>query len=302
MDVRPIAEGLGFPEGPVIMEDGSVVLVEVQAGRVSRVWGDGRRETVADTGGGPNGAAIGPDGALYVCNNGGLSFTSFMGLTISEGSHPDYSTGWIDRIELDGGRTERLYEACEGNRLNGPNDIVFDASGGFWFTDYGHHHGRTQDRGAVYYAKPDGSMIREARFPMFNPNGIGLLPGGRQVVVTETFTSRVWAIDVVGEGELAPALPTSPGTLLHGESRYRFFDSLAVLESGRVAVGTLVEGGITVVGDEREADFHPIADPLLTNIAFGGVDRRRAVMTASGTGQLLETTWSEPGLALAFGA
>ena len=48
-------------------------LVEVQGGRVTRVKADGAKETVATTGGGPNGAAFGPDGKLYVCNSGGLS-------------------------------------------------------------------------------------------------------------------------------------------------------------------------------------------------------------------------------------
>jgi gluconolactonase len=65
-----LAEDLAFPEGPVVMPDGSVIVVEIRGGRLTRIWGDGRKEVVAETGGGPNGAAIGPDGALYVCNNG----------------------------------------------------------------------------------------------------------------------------------------------------------------------------------------------------------------------------------------
>ena len=64
MDIEIIAEGLGFPEGPVVMADGSIILVEIQAGLISRIWGDGRREVIAEPGGGPNGLAIGPDGAL----------------------------------------------------------------------------------------------------------------------------------------------------------------------------------------------------------------------------------------------
>ncbi|MGH8227730.1 MAG: SMP-30/gluconolactonase/LRE family protein, partial [Steroidobacteraceae bacterium] len=66
-----IASDLQFPEGPVAMADGSVVLVEIRRGTLTRVGLDGRRETLAQLGGGPNGAAIGPDGAVYVCNNGG---------------------------------------------------------------------------------------------------------------------------------------------------------------------------------------------------------------------------------------
>ena len=59
-----IAEGLGFPEGPVAMADGSVLVVEIRPGRITRITPDGRKETVATPGGGPNGMAVGPDGAL----------------------------------------------------------------------------------------------------------------------------------------------------------------------------------------------------------------------------------------------
>ena len=59
-----VADGLRFPEGPVWMPDGSIILTEIEAGRISRVFPDGSRTTVAETGGGPNGLALGPDGKL----------------------------------------------------------------------------------------------------------------------------------------------------------------------------------------------------------------------------------------------
>jgi gluconolactonase len=77
--VEIVAEGLQFPEGPVWMQDGSVIVVEIAAGRITRVLPDGRTETIAAPGGGPNGAAIGPDGALYVCNNGGFEWIGKTG-------------------------------------------------------------------------------------------------------------------------------------------------------------------------------------------------------------------------------
>ena len=71
MKIREIARGLQFPEGPVALDDGSVLLVEIARGTLTRVDADGKTSVVAECGGGPNGAAIGPDGAVYVCNNGG---------------------------------------------------------------------------------------------------------------------------------------------------------------------------------------------------------------------------------------
>ena len=72
--IRVLATDLAFPEGPVVMPDGSVILVEIRAQQLTRVWPDGRKEVVAKMPGGPNGAARGPDGKIYVCNNGGCGW------------------------------------------------------------------------------------------------------------------------------------------------------------------------------------------------------------------------------------
>jgi sugar lactone lactonase YvrE len=157
MKIREIARGLQFPEGPVAMDDGSVLLVEIARGTLSRVRPDGQVQVVADLGGGPNGAAIGPDGAVYVCNNGGFRWT-----TESDGCHrpigqaEDYSGGRIERVDLATGRFERLFDSVEGLALRGPNDIVFDAAGGFYFTDLGKVRANDMDRGGVFYASTDG--------------------------------------------------------------------------------------------------------------------------------------------------
>ncbi|MDH5541104.1 MAG: SMP-30/gluconolactonase/LRE family protein, partial [Rhizobacter sp.] len=158
MKIREIATGLLFPEGPIAMADGSVLLVEIARGCLSRVLPDGRVQVVAQLGGGPNGAAIGPDGAVYVCNNGGFKWH-----TEADGCHrpiaqaDDYSGGRIERVDLNTGRFERLYDTVDGLALRGPNDIVFDAHGGFYFTDLGKVRAAEMDRGGVYYGRSDGS-------------------------------------------------------------------------------------------------------------------------------------------------
>src|ERR1700682_5397795 len=58
------------------------------------------------------------------------------------------------------------------------------------------------DRAAVYYARTDGSLIREAIYPIMTPNGVGLSPDGRTLYVTETETSRVWSFAITGDGEV----------------------------------------------------------------------------------------------------
>jgi gluconolactonase len=66
-----VCDGLKFPEGPVAMPDGSVILTEMFGSRLTRVAPDGTKSKVADVVGLPNGLALGPDGCLYMCNNGG---------------------------------------------------------------------------------------------------------------------------------------------------------------------------------------------------------------------------------------
>ena len=100
-NIRVIATDLEFPEGPVVMPDGSVVLVEIRGRRLTRVWPDGRKEVVAEIPGGPNGAALGPDGKMYVCNNGGFSWIPTRG-TLMPGppSAAEYIGGSIQRVDL----------------------------------------------------------------------------------------------------------------------------------------------------------------------------------------------------------
>ena len=81
-EVRELATGLQFPEGPVAMADGSVLVVEIKRGTLTRVGAAGDVDVVADLGGGPNGAAIGPDGAVYVCNDGGFLWSERAGINI----------------------------------------------------------------------------------------------------------------------------------------------------------------------------------------------------------------------------
>ncbi len=298
-----VAEGLEFPEGPVAMADGSILLVEIRRGTLSRVRADGAIEVVAELGGGPNGAAIGPDGAVYVCNNGGrFSYYERDGLILPGHTPPEHVGGTIQRVELGSGAVSTLYESCDDRRLMAPNDLVFDAVGGIWFTDYGTSDGEGTRGGAIYYARADGGSIRRAgRLP--TPNGIGLSPDGRTLYIADTHTGRMWACDITGPGELGPGLlPGLPGRVAASLPGYQLLDSLAVEADGRVCLGTLINGGITKCALDGAMEHIPVPDPMVTNIAFGGPDMRDAWITASGTGKLYRTRWPRPGLKLAFNA
>jgi gluconolactonase len=301
---RELAKGLRFPEGPISMADGSVLLVEIERGTLSRVDQQGRVEVIAHTGGGPNGAAIGPDGKCYLCNNGGFNWHHETGGYMRpSGRADDYSGGRIERVDLATGRIEVVYRECNGIPLKGPNDIIFDSKGGFWFTDLGKVYGRQMDRGAVYYARTDGSLIREAVFPIITPNGVGLSPDGKILYVAETETSRLWSFRITGEGELEKQPWPSPhgGKLVAGLPGYQRFDSMAVEENGNICVATLIRGGVSVISPPGEwLEFHEAPEHYCTNLAFGGPGLRKAYVTLSNYGTLLEADWPRPGLRLHY--
>lgn len=303
MNLDLVADGLLFPEGPIAMGDGSIILTEIAAGRLTRVSPGGGKEVLVETGGGPNGAAIGPDGAVWICNNGGaFSYVEDQGLLIPGPTPPGHRGGSIQRYDLATARLETVYEACEGRRLIGPNDIVFDGHGGFWFTDYGSSTPTGRNFGAVCYARADGSHISRQREELFAPNGIGLSPGGDVVYVADTWLQRLWAFDVAAPGELAP--PPFPG-VVHGRvianlPDVQLLDSLAVEADGKVCVATIMNGGITIFDPSGAAEHVAVPDLVTTNICFGGEDMRDAWITASSTGKLYKTRWPRPGLRLAY--
>jgi gluconolactonase len=300
MEIEIVAEGLQFPEGPIAMLDGSVILVEIKRQTLTRVTPDGRRETIVEIPGGPNGAALGPDGRVYICNNGGFQWREIMGQTIAGDAPADYRGGSIMAVDLKTRKAETLYTEIDGHRLKGPNDIVFDRTGGFWFTDLGKSYHRHRDHGGLYYARPDGSKIVEVAYPLISPNGVGLSPDEKTVYVADTFTARLLAFDLAAPGELAPSPLPLPGRVVASVPGMQFFDSLGVEEGGRVCVATLLNGGITVIAPDGATEHVPMPDLFPTNICFGGEGRRDAYVTLSGTGRLGKVRWPRPGLALNF--
>jgi len=298
--LETVTTGLMFPEGPVAMADGSVILTEMFGHQLTRVAPDGSKTKVADVVGLPNGLALGPDGFLYMCNNGGAFTPLQMGDLLFPGEFDPskYIGGRIQKVNIDTGEVTDLYTHCGDIALRAPNDIVFDAHGGFWFTDHGIRDHRTADRTGIYYAKADGSFIEEVVFPVDSPNGIGLSPSGDRVYWAETHTGRVYQRAITAPGKVGPITPDVP-TMLCGLPGYQLFDSLAVDGEGNICVATLINGGITVISPQGEViNFVATDDRITTNICFGGADFRTAYITVSSTGQLLKMKWPYKGLRL----
>ncbi len=304
LQARTITTGLRFPEGPIALPDGSVLVVEIEGARLVRCTMDGDKQIVADLGGGPNGAAMGPNDTVYVCNNGGFNWiTEDDGYLRPHGRADSYAGAGIQRVDLATGKVELLYSHCGDIAITGPNDIVFDGKGGFYFTDHGKSYDRLMDRGALFYAAEDGSFITEVAFPLITPNGCGISPDGNTLYASETETGRVWAWPIVSPGVVAKEKWPSPngGRFIGGPSGYQRFDSMAIEENGNICVASLVAAGISVFSPEGGLlEFHEAPEPYCTNIAFGGPDRKTAFITLSGYGTLVAVDWPRPGLKLAY--
>ncbi len=302
MKITEITSGLRFPEGPIAMPDGSVILVEIERGALSRVMPNGKIEMIAKVGGGPNGAALGPDGWIYICNNGGFAWHKLPDGGLMPGNQSDdYKGGRIEKVNPETGEIKVLYTECDGQKLKGPNDLVFDKSGGFYFTDLGKRRQWDMDLSSVYYAKPDGSSITRIVHGVITANGCALSPDENTLYFAETTTGRLWAVDLDAPGKAKKQPGGQPHRLVHGLGGHQLLDSMAVDAEGNICVATLINGGITSFkADGSGTEHFPFPDILTTNICFGGKDLKTAFITLSTTGKLVSCEWPRAGLPLNF--
>jgi gluconolactonase len=213
----------------------------------------------------------------------------------------NYIGGRIQTVDPASGDVKDLYTECDGRPLLAPNDLVFDAHGGFYFTDHGvvDDEERVHKIAGIYYARADGSGIREVVYPSDDPNGIGLSPDGTKLYWAETWRGRILQRDVVAPGEVAEPGLVDQSQCLYGFPGLQLLDSLAVDSAGNVCVATIVNGGVSVISPAGElVEFVATGDLITTNICFGGDDLTTAYITLSTTGRLVKMAWPRPGLAL----
>lgn len=297
-----LATDLLAPEGPKPLQDGSVLVCEMARGTLSRVSPGGKVDVVAELGGSPNGVAIGPDGAAYVMNNGGMKFTRSNGLLQPEPAVGKREGGSVQRVDLRSGQFTTLFSGAKGHPIKAPNDLVFDRTGGFWFTDPAAPHAQGTQQGAVFWAKSDGSEIRQV-WELSGPNGIALSPDGNTLYVALTGKQSIAACKVLGPGKLATnASGAADGKIIATlKEEQSFLDSMAVEADGALVVGTLFKGCVSVIrpsGELQDQLYFP--ERFVTSIAFGGKDMRTAFITLTTTGRLVSVPWPRPGLRLAY--
>lgn len=249
MEQEQVATGLGWPEGPTVLDDGRVVFVETYRSRIG-AWGPGAGTSqYAFTGGGPNAIALGADGSLYITQNGGV---------VGPWRAPEQRPPSIQRIAPDGAVTLLCTEVA-GIVLQAPNDLAFGLDGRLYFTDPGRFDADLRpDPGYVFAVSADGSGELVADLGATYPNGIVVEEDG-SVVWVESYTRAILRHRTDGTTERIC-------TLADGHVP----DGLAVAQDGRLYVTVTAAGGIDIVDpDGGSVEFLPVG-VVPTNCAFSG--------------------------------
>jgi gluconolactonase len=293
-----LAQNLNGPEGPKELDDGSILVCEMVGGNLLRVSASGSVRVAARLGYGINGVAIGPDAAAYVCNTGGLDFAQEDGRWVYKGLARNHTGGLIQRVDLNSGAFDILYSGYNGEPFQVPNDIVFDATGGFWFTDSGLLGSAGVDRSSIYWAKADGTKIIRTRLPGL-PNGIALSPDQKRLYVALTRENRIVSAEIAEPGVLLGDQSEPDFTTLYQGGESFCPDGIAVEADGTIVAAVLVEGCLARIGPQGDLLYTlNVPDGWVTNLTFGGLDRQTLYATFGGLGQLAAIRWPSQGLRL----
>jgi gluconolactonase len=243
-----LASGLGFPEGPVVMGDGRIVLCDGNTGDLL-AYRDGDVSGYARTGGSPWGAVLGTDGAIYVTQGGNVP-----------GSGDTSAVSGIQRARPDGS-VELLFSEVDGHTLYGPNDLAFGPDGRLYFTESGSEQDFRFDvrsPGRLFAVGADGAGEMLLQLPGVYPNGIAF-DSGRRLYWTESAMHRVCRLSNLGEPETFCQL--SDGHVP---------DGMAFAADGRLFVATTISGGVTVVSPEGSVLSEITLGEHATNCIFDG--------------------------------
>lgn len=259
-----------FLEGPVFDEQGNLFVTDIPFGRVFRIDPQGEWDLVAQWDGEPN----------------GMKFLNAKQLLVT-----DYRNGLVV-LDIASGQVRPYLERRNSERFKGVNDLVFDTRGNLYFTDQG-QTGLHDPTGRVYRLGPDGRLdMLLSNVP--SPNGIVLSKDERFLFVAATRGNCVWRMPLLADGSVSKA---GQFFTSYGPSGP---DGLAMDDSGRLLVANPGLAYVWVLNPRAEPEevLTGPAGTSLTNLAFGGPERKTVFCTDSTHGHILRADMTVAGCGL----
>jgi gluconolactonase len=281
-DVKVAGTPVCFLEGPAVDAQGTVYFSDIAGNRILQMTADGKVSVFRADSGRTNGNTFDAQGRLISC----------------EGGEQGPGRRRIVRTDLKTGKVEVLTERYEGKRYNSPNDACVDSKGRIWFTDprYGDRSDLEMDVEGVYRIDTDGKVTRVlTQEQIQRPNGLAVTPDAKTLYVIDSHPKvggnrKIWAFDLSDAGV--------PGKqrLVYDFGKGRGGDGMRLDMNGNlwVAAGILtprgpgettdVPPGVYVISPQGKLLGRiPILEDLMTNVAFGGPERKTLFVTAGKT-------------------
>ena len=259
-----------FLEGPVFDDAGNLYVTDIPWGRIFRIDPQGDWSLVAEYDGEPN----------------GMKFLDAATLLVT-----DYKNG-LTQVDVASGRVTPFLARRNSERFKGVNDLVFDASGNLYFTDQG-QTGLHDPTGRLYRLGRDGRLdLLLDNIP--SPNGVALSPDGKVLFLAVTRGNCVWRVPLLPDGSVSKV---GQFFTSYGPSGP---DGLAVDAQGRLLIANPGLGYVWVVNGRAEPVevLRGPAGASITNLAFGGPERRSLFITDSTHGHVLRAEMDASGVPL----
>jgi gluconolactonase len=280
-----MAAGVAFLEGPAVDAEGNVFFSDIQGSRILKLDKMGVVTTFREDSGRTNGNTFDKEGRLISCE----------GAENGPGGRRR-----VVRTDMNTGKIDVLTERYEGKRYNSPNDVVVDPAGRVWFTDPLYAPDRSimeLDHESVYRIDMDGKVTRVVTQPAIGrPNGLAITPDGKTLYLVDSnyirpdLSRRIWGFDILPDGSLTKQ------RVVFDFGRGRGGDGMRLDSTGNlwVAAGIAaprtpnesadVPTGVYILSPGGELLGRiPIGEDVLTNLAFGGPDKKTLYITAGKT-------------------
>ena len=246
-EVKKLAGGFAFTEGPAADRDGNIYFSDIPNNRILRWSTDGQLSTFRENSGGADGLCFDKQGNLLACEGGARRLTSIS----------------------PAGEVTVLADSYEGKKLNSPNDLWIDPQGGVYFSDprYGNMEGLELPGFYIFYLAPDRKRLTAVITDMVKPNGVLGSADGKQLFVADASGGKTYVYAIKPDGVLADKkLFAAQGS-----------DGLAHDEQGNIY---LTGDGVAVYGPDGKK-LETIAVPEgPANLKFGGPDKKTLFITA----------------------